>query len=233
MLERLEELGVPEPWRLAEPLAVAGVDEAWLAEVAELAGPATGAALRWVAASLTARGLAADLQESTARMCDLVTAIKAYAYMDRGGLSRSTSTRGSRRRSSSSATSSSTRSIDVVRDYDRDAAEADRARPGAQPGLDQPHRQRHRRAGRERDAHHRDARATATVRARRRSPTTAPASRPTSSGASSIRSSPPSRSARGPGLGLDTARQIVEEHHGGTLGFDTEPGGTTFHVWLP
>ena len=34
MLERLEDLGVPEAWRLAEPLAVAGVDEAWLAEVA-------------------------------------------------------------------------------------------------------------------------------------------------------------------------------------------------------
>ena len=30
MLERLEDLGDPEPWRLAEPLAVAGVDEEWL-----------------------------------------------------------------------------------------------------------------------------------------------------------------------------------------------------------
>jgi signal transduction histidine kinase len=38
---------------------------------------------------------------------------------------------------------------------------------------------------------------------------------------------------QGTGLGLDTARQIVEEHHSGTLGFDTGPGGTTFHVWLP
>ena len=46
-------------------------------------------------------------------------------------------------------------------------------------------------------------------------------------------SSPPRRSGRGPASGLDTARQIVEEHHGGTLGFDTGPDGTTFHVWLP
>ena len=38
---------------------------------------------------------------------------------------------------------------------------------------------------------------------------------------------------QGTGLGLDTARQIVEEHHAGTLGFDTGPDGTTFHVWLP
>jgi signal transduction histidine kinase len=38
---------------------------------------------------------------------------------------------------------------------------------------------------------------------------------------------------RGTGLGLDTARRIVEERHTGTLGFDTGPDGTTFHVWLP
>jgi signal transduction histidine kinase len=38
---------------------------------------------------------------------------------------------------------------------------------------------------------------------------------------------------RGTGLGLDTARRIVEERHTGTLSFDTGPEGTTFHVWLP
>ena len=38
---------------------------------------------------------------------------------------------------------------------------------------------------------------------------------------------------QGTGLGLDTARRIVEERHAGTLGFDTGDGGTTFHVWLP
>jgi signal transduction histidine kinase len=37
----------------------------------------------------------------------------------------------------------------------------------------------------------------------------------------------------GTGLGLDTARRIVEERHGGSLTFDTSDGGTTFHVWLP
>jgi len=86
LLARLEALGVEEPWRLAEPLAVAGVDQAWLDRVAELAGPATGAALRWVAASLTAGRLAAELEESTERMSSLVGAVKAYAYMDRGEL---------------------------------------------------------------------------------------------------------------------------------------------------
>jgi signal transduction histidine kinase len=86
LLGQLESLGVPEPWRLAEPLAVAGVDQAWLARVAELAGPATDAALGWVASTLTARNLAAELQESTQRMSALVGAVKSYAYMDRGEL---------------------------------------------------------------------------------------------------------------------------------------------------
>lgn len=86
LLVRLEALGVPEPWRLAEPLAAAGVDEAWLDEVARLAGPATDAALGWVAATLTAKSLAAELQEATRRMSSLVGAVKSYAYMDRGGV---------------------------------------------------------------------------------------------------------------------------------------------------
>jgi signal transduction histidine kinase len=86
VLEALEELEVAEPWRLAEPLAAAGVDRAWLHELSRQAGPATGAALSWVAASLTARGLADELRESAERMSRLVGAVKTYAYMDRGEL---------------------------------------------------------------------------------------------------------------------------------------------------
>jgi len=86
LLERLEALDVAEPWRLAEPLAVAGVDQAWLDELAGLAGAATDAALQWVAASLNAGRLAAELEESTERMSSLVGAVKSYAYMDRGEL---------------------------------------------------------------------------------------------------------------------------------------------------
>jgi signal transduction histidine kinase len=37
----------------------------------------------------------------------------------------------------------------------------------------------------------------------------------------------------GTGMGLDTARRIVEQRHRGSLTFDTGDGGTTFHVWLP
>jgi signal transduction histidine kinase len=86
LLTCLEDLGVREAWQYAEALASAGVDEQWVQRVVEAAGAAGDAALRWVAASLTAQSLAADLQESTRRMSDLVGAVKSYAYMDRGDL---------------------------------------------------------------------------------------------------------------------------------------------------
>ncbi len=120
LLARLETMDVAEPWRLAEPLAVAGVDAAWLGRVAELAGPATGAALGWVAASLTAGRLATELQESTARMTNLVKAVKSYAYMDRGdvvevdlheGLETTLAVLGFKLKHTE---------IVIVRDYDRD-----------------------------------------------------------------------------------------------------------------
>jgi signal transduction histidine kinase len=37
----------------------------------------------------------------------------------------------------------------------------------------------------------------------------------------------------GTGMGLDTARRIVEQRHRGSISFDTGASGTTFHVWLP
>jgi signal transduction histidine kinase len=37
----------------------------------------------------------------------------------------------------------------------------------------------------------------------------------------------------GIGLGLATAHRIVVDRHRGTINVDSEPGATTFHVWLP
>jgi signal transduction histidine kinase len=81
----LDDIG-QEGWRLAEPLARACVDEAWLEQVQTAAGPATGAALEWVAASLTAQTLVGELHESTARISELVAAIKDYTHMDRAAI---------------------------------------------------------------------------------------------------------------------------------------------------
>jgi signal transduction histidine kinase len=82
----LERHGIADAWRLAEPLAAAGLDTGWLEQVQRLAGPAFPAAVDWVATSLTARSLADDLREATERMSQLVGAIKAYTYMDQADL---------------------------------------------------------------------------------------------------------------------------------------------------
>ena len=108
-----------EPWRLAEPLAAAGVDQAWLDRVGELAGPATGAALRWVAATLTAGRLAAELEESTERMSALVGAVKSYAYMDRGELVEVDLHEGLETTLTVLGYKLKHTEIEVVRDYDR------------------------------------------------------------------------------------------------------------------
>jgi signal transduction histidine kinase len=82
---QLDDMG-QEGWRLAEPLARAQVDERWLAELAAAAGPATGAALEWIAASITARSLVAELDQSTAQISKIVAAVKDYTHMDRASV---------------------------------------------------------------------------------------------------------------------------------------------------
>jgi signal transduction histidine kinase len=82
--DALEDLGLANGWKYAEPLAGAGVDAAWLARVAASAGGGTEAAVAWVAASLTASKLASEIADSTERMSRLVGAVKSYAYMDQG-----------------------------------------------------------------------------------------------------------------------------------------------------
>jgi signal transduction histidine kinase len=86
MGELLEAHGIADAWRIAEPLAAAGLDREWLGQVERNAGPALPAAVDWVATSLTARSLADDLREATGRMSELVGAIKAYTYMDQADL---------------------------------------------------------------------------------------------------------------------------------------------------
>jgi signal transduction histidine kinase len=82
--DALAAAGVDDPWRIADTLVTAGIGPPFVQRVAQAAGPATSATLRWIAASLGARQLSAELRDSTDRMSELVKAIKTYAYMDRG-----------------------------------------------------------------------------------------------------------------------------------------------------
>jgi signal transduction histidine kinase len=231
LLDALEALGVEDAWRLTEPLASARVDGAWLARVHELAGDATGPALQWVAASLSAHNLARELGESTRRMSDLVTAVKSYAYMDRGelqavdiheGLETTLTMLGHKLRHTE---------IEVKRNYDRTlpavtvhGGELNQVWTNL---LDNAIHS----LGQRGEIEIVTALEGSCVRV-------------------DIRDSGPGIPAEvvqrifdpffttkqpgeGTGLGLDAARRIVVDRHGGSIGVDSAPGETVFHVRLP
>jgi signal transduction histidine kinase len=231
LLEALENLNVPEPWRLTEPLVAAGIDKPWLDRLEQIAGPASAPAVAWIAASLTAQGLAAEIAESTDRMGKLVKAIKAYAFMDRGevvetdiheGLETTLLVLGHKLKHTT---------IEVKRDYDRSlpkltlrgselnqvwtnlianaiealgetgTIEIDTVRDGACARV---------------DVIDDGPGIPAEIRDRVFDPFF------TTKGV-----------GEGTGLGLDTARRIITERIGGSIQLESEPGRTVFHVWLP
>jgi len=229
--DELEALGVPEAWRLAEPLAAAGVDADWPARVHALAGPATDAAVAWVAATLTARSLAADVQESTQRMSELVGAVKTYAYMDRGGLVEVDLHEGIETTLTVLAHKLKHTQIEVVRDYDpslgRLSVRGSELNQVWTNLLDNAI-----------DAL--GSRGTITIRTAREGDSALVEIADDGPGV------PPESRERifdsfyttkdvgqGTGLGLATARRIVVDRHDGALTVDSEPGRTVFSVRLP
>jgi signal transduction histidine kinase len=229
--ERLEELNVPEAWQLAEPLAAAGVDEAWLERGHALAGPATPEALRVTVAWLNAQNIVGELRDATERMDALIKAIKAYAYMDRGGLVEVDIHEGLETTLTVLHHKLKHTEIEVEREYDRDlpkltiyGSELNQVwtnlLANAIDALGET--------------------GTITVRTRRDGECvvvdiadTGPGILPEDRGHIFEPFFTTKDVGQGTGLGLDTARRIVEERHGGSLTFDSSERGTTFHVWLP
>jgi signal transduction histidine kinase len=231
MLDVLEDLGIEDAWKFAEPLGTAGLDADWVERVQAIAGPATKKTLAWVVASLTARGLAGELLESADRMSQLVKAVKVYAYMDRGdvviadvheGLESTMLMLGYKLKHSQ---------VKIKRHYDKTLPQLtmhgselnqvwtnllDNAIGALGP----------------------DGVITVTTSA--------------DNGCVKVdigdngpgipedirsRIFDPFFTTKdvgsGTGMGLDTARRIIEQRHKGSITFDTGEGGTTFHVWLP
>ncbi len=227
----LEDAGVEDGWRLAEPLSRAGVDQDFLHRICDLAGPASGAALRWIAASLLARDLAGELAESTERMSHLVGAVKRYAYMDRGGLVESNIHEDLETTLTILGHKLKHTSIEVRRDYDADlphitafGAELNQVwtnlLDNAVDALGD--------------------KGTITITTRRDGDCVEVDIADDGPGIpEEIRERvfdpffTTKEVGRGTGLGLDTARRIVVERHRGSLSVDSGPGGTCFRVRLP
>jgi signal transduction histidine kinase len=231
LVEALERHGVAESWKLAQPLSCGMVDAEFIDEVARRAGPATGPAIEWIAASLSARELANDLAESTKRMSDLVGAVKRYAYMDRGelveidlrdGLETTLTILGHKLKHTS---------IEVVRDYDESIPRF----PAFGAELNQVWTNLLDNAI---DALGQTGTITLTTRA-----DAGCAEVDIADDGPGIPSEVRERIfdpffttkevGRGTGLGLDAARRIVVDRHHGSISVDSRPGRTVFRVRLP
>jgi signal transduction histidine kinase len=231
LLARLEALDVGGAWTLAEPLAAAGATDAWLDQVVAAAGPSTGIALGWIAATLTAHGLAAELQESTRRMSALVGAVKSYAYMDRGGLVEVDLHEGIETTLTVLGHKLRQTEIAVVRDYDRTlpkltvrGSELNQVWTNLLDNAIGALGER----GTLTIATRRDG-TCAVVDVGDDGPGIPPAIRDRIFDSFFTTKDV----GQGTGLGLATARRIVVDRHEGSLTVDSEPGRTTFRVRLP
>jgi len=231
LLESLERLKVNEPWRLTEPLVAAGIDADWLDRLAAIAGPGTSAAVAWIAASLTTRGLAAEIAESTERMSKLVKAIKAYAFMDRGEIVETDVHEGLETTLIVLGHKLKHTSIDVRRQYDRSLPKvtlrgselnqvwtnllANAIEALGDVGVIEIVTERDGACARV-DIADNGPGIPENIRGHVFDPffTTKDV-------------------GEGTGLGLDTARRIVNERLSGSIDFESRPGRTVFHVWLP
>ncbi len=223
--------GIVCEWTIAPPLAAAGATIAWCERVAlVLEGPALGPGLEWIASTLSAAKLLSELKDTSRRISELVGAVKSYSQMDRASMQHINVTDGLE--STLLMLGYKLRDgVTIMRDYSSDV-------PGieAYPGeLNQVWTNLIDNAI--------DAMAGAgTLRLSTRAAGNDVVVEVGDSGPGM----PPHVAARafepfyttkdvgkGTGLGLDIARRIVVERHGGAITIDSRPGKTVLQVRLP
>ncbi len=250
LLGWLAQHGVERDWAVATRLAEAGVDVGWCDRVAGVLADSTGAAedaadadglggsagsalefgLEWVASTVAAASLVREVKESTRRISELVAAVRSYSQMDRGSLQSTEVTEGLE--STLVMLGHKLRDgVSVVREYDAELPRID-AYAGE---LNQVWTNLIDNAVDAMDG-------AGTLKVATRSEDGEVVVEITDSGAGM----PPEVMARafdaffttkevgkGTGLGLDIARRIVVDRHGGRIDVDSEPGQTVMRVTLP
>ncbi len=79
----LDAHGVAGAWDIAPTFVNAGLDSAWLADLTDKLPPMSQVdALCWLEARLNLKSLVSQVDQSTARIAELVKAVKSYSYMD-------------------------------------------------------------------------------------------------------------------------------------------------------
>jgi signal transduction histidine kinase len=223
--------GIDREWMIAPPLAAAGVDIAWCERAARvLEGPALEPGLEWVASTLSAATLLAEIKESSRRISELVAAVKSYSQMDRASMQRIDVTDGLE--STLVMLGHKLRGgVTVVRDYGADIPRID-AHAGE---LNQVWTNLIDNAV---DAMEGTGTLRVTTRAEQDGVVIEVGD--TGSGmapdvvARAFEAFYTTKEAgKGTGLGLDIARRIVVERHGGTIAIDSRPGDTVLRVRIP
>jgi signal transduction histidine kinase len=223
--------GIQRPWTIAPPLGGAGVDLAWCARAATvLPGSALEPGLEWVASTVSVATLLGEVKASTRRISELVAAVRSYSQLDRAsmqhidltdGLDSTLVMLGHKLRDG----------VTVVRDYG-----ADVPRIEAYAGeLNQVWTNLIDNAV---DAMDGSGILRVATRAEQDSVIveigdTGPGMSPHIAARAFEAFYTTKDVGKGTGLGLDIARRIVVERHGGTITIDSRPGQTVLRVRIP
>jgi signal transduction histidine kinase len=223
--------GIGRDWLIAPPLAAAGADLGWCEPAAAvLPGTALQPGLEWVASTLSAGTLLAEIKESTGRIFGLVAAIRSYSQMDRASAQQIDVTDGLESTLVMLGYKLGT-GVTVVRHYS-----AGVPRIEAYPGeLNQVWTNLIDNALDAMDG-------AGTLRLATRSEgddvvievgDTGPGMPPQVAARAFEPFYTTKDVGKGAGLGLDIAQRIVVERHGGTITIDSRPGDTVLRVRLP
>jgi signal transduction histidine kinase len=223
--------GIVHEWMIAPPLAAAGADLRWCERAAAvLDGPALQPGLEWVASTLSAATLLSEIKESSQRISGLVAAITSYSQMDRASTQHVDVTEGLE----STLVMLGYKlgdGVTVVRDFDTGVPRID-AYPGE---LNQVWTNLIDNAI---DAMGEAGTLRLTTRAEGDDVVievgdTGPGMPPEVAARAFEPFYTTKEVGKGTGLGLDIARRIVVERHGGTITIDSRPGETVLRVRLP